>query len=302
MSNPIPKVAVVLGGGGIKPYSAIPLIRLLEKNNIPVHLLVGCSGGSIMAALWAAGYTIDQMFHEVAPKLKKSSFKVNFKAVMALANLPGGRLDKQSALIHAAPIRKIMRELWGDTRLEDLKIKTILQVSDFQTGEGIGMETGLVADCVYASSALFPLLPPLKIGNRWLFDGGYTAPLPILQAIKHDVDIIIALDFMEKVQQDPQGIFDNLEHTAKLSAKALSAAQMALSIDLHNAEIIYMKVEFDKFISFWEVEKFPEILEAGEKALARIEDELLCIFKSFFIPDARENCPPSLWPQPPAQG
>ncbi len=290
MSNSVPKVAVVLGGGGIKPYSAIPLIRLLEKQNIPVKLLVGCSGGSIMASLWAAGYTIDQMFHEVAPKLKRSSFKVNYKAVMALANLPGGRIDKESALIHSGPIRKIMRELWGDTRLEDLKIKTILQVTDFQTGEGIGMEKGLVADCVYASSALFPLLPPIKIGQRWLFDGGYTAPLPILQAIKHDVDIIIAVDFLEKVQQDPKGIFDNLEHTGKLSAKSLSAAQMALSIDLHNAEVIYMKVEFDNFISFWEVEKFPEILEAGEKALAKIHDELLCVFKSFYDKDKLEDC------------
>lgn len=218
MSKNVPKVAVVLGGGGI------------------------------MAALWASGYTPEQMLKEVAPRLKRSTFKANWRAFMAMGNLPFGRMDKESALIHSGPIRKFMKELWGDTRLEDLKTKTVLQVTDFQTGEGIGLESGLLADCVYASSAIFPLLPPINIGQRWLFDGAFTAPIPILQTIKHKVDIIIVLDFLEKIQQDPKGIFDCLLHTGKLNAKTITATQMALSIDLHHAEIIYMKVEFEKLI------------------------------------------------------
>lgn len=281
MSNCIPKVAVVLGGGGIKPYSAIPLISFLESQKIPVDLLVGCSGGSIMVSLWASGYTTDQMLYEVAPRLKKSTFKANWKAFLSIANLPTGRMDKESALVHAGPIQKFMKELWGDTRLEDLKTKTILQVTDFQTGEGIGLEYGLLADCVYASSAIYPLLPAIKIGNRWLFDGAYTAPVPILQAIKHNVDIIIVVDFLEKVQADPHGIFENLMHTGKLNAKTIAENQMALSIDLHHSEVIYMKVEFEKFISFWEIEKFPQILEAGEKALGKIKDEFMCLYNTF---------------------
>jgi len=275
----VPKVAVVLGGGGIKPYSAIPLIRFLESEKIPVHLLVGCSGGSIMVSLWASGYTPDQMLYEIAPRLSKSTFKANWKAFMSIANLPFGRLDKESALVHAGPIQKFLKGIWGDMRLEDLKTKTVLQVTDFQTGEGIGLDSGVLADCVYASSAIFPLLPPIKIGDRYLFDGAYTAPVPILQAIKHDVDIIIMVDFLEKVQKDPQGIFENLMHTGKLNAKTITANQMALSLDLHRAEIVYMKVEFEKFISFWEIEKFPSILEAGEKAVAKIRDEFLFFYQ-----------------------
>jgi NTE family protein len=280
MESHPPKVAVVLGGGGIKPYSAIPLISFLESRNIPVDLLVGCSGGSIMVSLWASGYTPEQMLKEVAPRVKKSTFKPNLKAFLSIANLPFGRLNKESALVQAGPIRKFMKDLWGDMRLEDLKIKTILQVTDFQTGEGIGLESGLLADCVYASSAIYPLLPAIKIGDRWLFDGGYTAPVPIMQAIKHHVDIIIVVDFMEKVQQDPQGIFENLMHTGKLNAKTITANQMALSIDLHQSEIIYMRVVFEKYMAFWEVEKFPQILEAGEKALEKIKDEFLSAYNT----------------------
>lgn len=278
MDKVVPKIAVVLGGGGIKPYSAIPLISFLAEHNLPVDLLVGCSGGSIMVSLWASGYSTDQMLHEVVPKISKKTFKVNWRAFLAVANLPFGRLDRESALVHAGPIQNFMKELWGDTRLEDLRPKTILQVTDFTTGEGIGLESGVLADCVYASSAIYPLLPPIRMGDRWLFDGGFTAPVPILQAIKHPVDIIIVVDFLEKVQDNPQGVFDNLMHTGKLNAKTITASQMALSISLHQAEIIYMKVEFEKFISFWEIEKFPYILDAGEKALAKIKDELLLAY------------------------
>jgi len=279
MSQVLPKVAVVLGGGGIKPYSAIPLINFLKDNDIPVGLLVGCSGGGIMVSLWAAGYTTDQIMTDIAPRLTRSAFKVNWKAILGMANLPGGQLNMQSALIRSDRIRKIMRGIWGDRRLEDLKPKTILQVTDFQTGEGFGLESGLLADCVYASSAIFPLLPAIKLGGRWLFDGGFTAPVPVLQAVKHKADIIIAVDFFEKVQEDPRGIFDNLMHTMSVSAKTLMATQMALSIDLDNADIIYMKVQFDEQIAFWDIEKFPEILSAGENALAKIKDDVLMVYK-----------------------
>jgi NTE family protein len=215
----------------------------------------------------------------VAPQLKKSTFKANWKAFMAIANLPFGRMNRESALIHSGPIQKIMKGLWGDTRLEDLKIKTIIQVTDFQTGEGIGLESGLLADCVYASSAIYPLLPPIQIGQRWLFDGAFTAPIPVLQAIKRKPDIIIVVDFLEKLHQDPNGFLDTMIHIGNLNIKTISATQMALSIDLHHAEIIYMKVEFEKYISFWEIEKFPFILDAGKKALDKIKDEFLLAYK-----------------------
>ncbi len=49
MNGSAPKLAIVLGGGGIKPYAALPLITFLQEQQIPVDMLVGCSGGSIIA-------------------------------------------------------------------------------------------------------------------------------------------------------------------------------------------------------------------------------------------------------------
>lgn len=270
-----PKVALVLGGGGIKPYSIIPLLKFLERNCIKLDLVVGCSGGAIMSALLASGYSPDEIVNSIVARLNKNLFKKDFRALASIAGLPFSKMDKEKAFIKASPIRTLFRELFGNRRIEDLGLKTILQVTDFETGEGVGLESGDLADSVYASSAIFPLLPALKIGERWLFDGGFSAPVPVLQAVKYNPDIIIVADFQEKLAPNPRGYFEAALHTGKIYTKTITAAQTCLSIDLYEGEVIYTKVIFEKYISIWEIEKMPAILEAGEKALEKVKGEIV---------------------------
>jgi len=273
-----PKVALVLGGGGIKPYALIPLLRFLEKNNITPNLLVGCSGGAILGALLASGYSPDEIVNNIVTRINKDLFKPDFRALASMVRLPFSKMDKERAFIKAAPIRKLFRELFGHRRIEELRVKTIIQATDFQTGEGVGIESGDLADSVYASSAIFPLLPAMKIGERWLFDGGFSAPVPVLQAVRHSPDIILVADFLEKLSPDPQGYFESAVHTGKIYTKTIAAAQTCLSINLHEGEVVYIKVIFDKYISIWETEKMPAILDAGEIALERVKGEILLAY------------------------
>ena len=270
-----PKVALVLGGGGIKPYSIIPLLKFLDSQSIKLNLVVGCSGGAIMSALLASGYSTGEIVNRIVPSLKKNLFKTDFRALASIARLPFSRMDKEKAFIKAAPIRKFFRELFGNRRLEDLRLKTILQATDFESGEGVGLETGDLADSVYASSAIFPLLPALKMGERWLFDGGFSAPVPVLQAVKNSPDIIIVADFQEKLNPNPRGYFEAALHTGKTYTKTITSAQNCLSIDLHEGEMIYVKVLFEKYISIWEIDKLPAILEAGEVAMEKAKGEIM---------------------------
>ena len=52
-----PKVGVVLGSGGIKPLASVALFDFLEESEIDCDLLVGCSGGSLIAGAKSLGYT-----------------------------------------------------------------------------------------------------------------------------------------------------------------------------------------------------------------------------------------------------
>ncbi|NQV19763.1 MAG: patatin-like phospholipase family protein [Armatimonadetes bacterium] len=60
------KIGLVLGSGGIKCFAAISILKFLKQNNIPVDLVVGCSGGSIVATMWGAGYSPEQIEENVS--------------------------------------------------------------------------------------------------------------------------------------------------------------------------------------------------------------------------------------------
>lgn len=54
-------VGLVLSGGGAKGMTHIGVIRALEENNIPIDYIAGTSIGAIIGALYAMGYSPDEM-------------------------------------------------------------------------------------------------------------------------------------------------------------------------------------------------------------------------------------------------
>jgi NTE family protein len=54
-------VGLVLSGGGAKGLAHITVIRALEENGIPIDYIAGTSMGAIVAGLYAAGYSVDEM-------------------------------------------------------------------------------------------------------------------------------------------------------------------------------------------------------------------------------------------------
>ena len=55
------RVGVVFSGGGAKGLAHIGVLKALEENNIPIDYVAGTSMGSIIGALYALGYTTDEM-------------------------------------------------------------------------------------------------------------------------------------------------------------------------------------------------------------------------------------------------
>ena len=46
-----PRVAVILGSGSVKCAAALGLLRVLKREGIGIDMIVGCSGGSLYAAM-----------------------------------------------------------------------------------------------------------------------------------------------------------------------------------------------------------------------------------------------------------
>lgn len=277
-----PKVGVVVGSGGIKAVSSIPLFEFLHQLQIDVDLLVGCSGGGIFSSFWALKNDSSQMRDLAGELWRRELFmKVDYKTLFSIAGLPFCRFDKSHGLVKSDDAQQTLKNVFGDCRIEDLNTRLMLQSTDLLSGEPVKIISGLLWDAVYASSALFPILPPIYREGRWLIDGAYSSPLPILEAVNENMDIIIAMSNEVRMTEEPDNFVAYFMRCIAYQSTWLTRNQLALSIDLHHHEIIFINVVFDKHLSLKSVDLIPEIIQAGQDALDEKKDEILTAIKCF---------------------
>lgn len=277
-----PKIAVVVGSGGIKAISSIPLFEFLEEAEIEVDLLIGCSAGSIFAAWWATCNSADYLKENVNKLWTKKLFaKTDYRTLLSIAGLPFGRFNKNSGLLKPNVVHNGYFKIYGNQMMEDLPIRTILQATDMQTGDAVLLTTGLVRENVYASSALYPFLPPIKINGKWLIDGGFSSPLPLLEAVNESADIIIAISTGVETDEEAKGFISSFMQSLSYMLERLERIQTTLSVDLHHYEIVHINIVFDKHFNLSAVHRIPEILDAGKKAVDEQKDEILKAIEGF---------------------
>ena len=278
-----PTVGVVVGSGGIKALAAFSLFEFLAESNIPVDLLVGCSGGAMVCSLIGSGRTptegreilLEALFHG------KLFTKVDLRSVSGIAGVWGSNFNHTTGLLKPQRMKSFLRRTLGETRLEDLRPKTVVQTTNVETGEGVVLSRGLTRDAVYASTAFFPMLPPIQLEGRWLGDGVYSSPLPVAEAVRRHVDVIIAVDFFERSTSSPRGFGNTLRHHIDNIVRSLVYTQMHQAIEAHHYEIIPICIEFDHSINLRDAHEAPCILEAGERSVAENKETILSAVRNF---------------------
>ncbi len=276
-----PVMALVLASGGLKPLSAVPLLEFLDREGIKEDLLVGCSGGSMVAAWRAAGYSCTEIRALAQNGINRRVFRKDWRALLGMYRLPGGRYEKQSAIFKPERFRQRCTEMFGERRMEDLATKLVIQATDFDTGEGLGLTRGRLADAVCASTAIYPFFPPILMDGRWLFDGCYSAPVPVMHAVNHPADIIIVVEVLERLTAPPEGFFNSMVHVNKILSQTMMRSQMTLSVMLHHYEIIYLKVRFEKYLQIWDFHALDQIYAAGQAAVDEHKQEILDVIRGF---------------------
>jgi NTE family protein len=185
---PVPRVALVLGGGAARGFAHVGVLRVLEQEKIPVDLIVGTSVGSLIGALYAE----DRNSFEVewtAFQLEKDDLLDYgvFNAVMGMSFAAGDRLEQW--LGSKIKVKNI----------EDLKIPFAAVATDLNWGSRVVIDKGSVARAVRASSAIPGVFPPVQHLGKILVDGGVSDNIPIGVAREKGADIVIAVDISENI-------------------------------------------------------------------------------------------------------
>ena len=279
-----PKIGVVLGSGGIKPVAAIALFEFLWKEGIDFDLLAGCSGGGLLAAAVGMGFSARKIRNIYDEYFKRKPFScVDYRTILGMVNAPFGRFRLSDGLIKSKKIHAFYHDVFGDAQIEDLKPATLFQTTDIQSGKAVVLKRGNVTDAVYASAAMYPLVPPIQVDGHWLVDGAFTSPLPIMEAVRRDMDVIIAMVFDERNTPEPEQFRDGFLNIISTFTRSLVQNQISLSIDLHHYEIIVINLSFEEPVSLYDVNKVDDILEAGRRSVGAKEDEIRFIINNFNV-------------------
>lgn len=259
------RVALVLGGGGAKCISQLGVISVLEKNGIPIDLIVGTSGGSIAGALYAD--------NPDAAKLKNEYFSFKKADLMSFSLLAAlnGTYSTRSSVINGENGEKFLKANMKAKTFDQLKIPFVAVTTDVIAGETFPISSGLIAPAVRASYSIPGLFAPVKLYGRTLVDGGVTAPLAIDVAKKYNPDIIIAIDVSTQVSRK------EVSNMLDLTFKSLSITYSTLNKVLGKEADILIRPKVGE-IGIFDDHKREELyragIEAGNKAMPEIKKKL----------------------------
>lgn len=261
------RVALVIGAGAVKCAAALGLWRVLQRHGIEVDFVVGCSGGSLYAAVMALGYDLETC-ERLTRQLwtREVTTKRDLRAILAAAFPNAFGFDGRFGMVSDGPLLGAMRPVFGGRRFDETTKPLHVVATDFHTGERVVISEGQILDALRASISIPYVWKPWRIGDRWLVDGCLSDPLPVDVAMREGADIILAMGFESAYPRKLKSITRFAFQVSSIYTNNLLRANFAFHNATHHSEIIPIVPEFDRPIGLFDTDKFPYVIEQGAKA------------------------------------
>jgi len=207
------KIAVVLGAGASKGFAHVGVLKILEANKIPIHMIIGTSVGSVVGSLYAYGWN--------AFDLQKISFSIEQKDIVDLAIPDNG-------FIRGEKLEEFVNKTLKHTPIEKLKIPFYAVATEIQNGQETVFSRGNTGQAVRASSAIPGVFRPVRIGDKVYVDGGVVSPVAVEAAKRLGADLVIAVDISAGAERTPPGnTIETLLQSINIMYSKLAAIQLA---------------------------------------------------------------------------
>lgn len=186
-----PRIALVLGGGGMKGFAHIGVLKALEEADIRPALIAGTSIGSMVAAGAVSGITPDELARRAETLKRKDLFRINHMGMLM------DRMRSRSIYLEE-PLRDLCASVVPEGTFADVKPQLLVNTVDIERGAQVvwglpGLRDVSMRDAVYASCSLPGFFPPGNVGGRVCIDGGTIDNLPAAIA-SLGMDMVIAVD------------------------------------------------------------------------------------------------------------
>ncbi|WP_280746554.1 patatin-like phospholipase family protein [Parabacteroides sp. PF5-9] len=172
------KLGVALSGGGVRGFAHLGALQAMNERGIFPDLIAGTSVGSLVGALYADGYS-PQEIYKMAEALKMREF--------ITTAIP------YDGFLRSTGIQSFLKKHLRAKRFEELKTPLRVVASDIEQGTSFVFTTGEIIPAVAASCSVPIVFSPVEISGHYYVDGGLFANFPV-SVIRKDCRRVMGVD------------------------------------------------------------------------------------------------------------
>jgi len=250
-------VSLVLGSGGARGLAHIGVIHWLEEHGYEIQAISGSSMGALIGGIYAAG-KLDIYTRWVSALRQRDVIR------LLDINFSGAGLFSGERIMHT------LKDLLGDTNIEDLPIAFTAVATDLDAGREVWFRRGSLFDAIRASISIPTVFTPVSYKGHLLVDGGLSNPVPIAPTVTDVTDATIAVSLSGK-QRD---LFKETVPHIKPDSKNHASYQVAITRFVENLQEKFSNNKKGEEVKEKEINLFEvtsRSLEAMQNTIARFK-------------------------------
>ncbi len=182
------QVGLAMGSGAAYGYSLVGILKVFEREGIPIDLLAGTSMGALLGSFFCAGLSPEKI-RQVSATITKQWLRKNM-----LADLT----PPYSGFLAGQTLSAFLLSVLGPIEFHQLMIPFAAVATDIRFGQEVVLKEGRVVDAVRASTSLPIVFSPFLHKGRFLVDGGLVNPVPTSIIANMGADILISVNLTAK--------------------------------------------------------------------------------------------------------
>lgn len=242
------KIGIAMSGGGIKGLCHAGVLKALEEHDIKPDIMSGVSSGSVVGALYADGYSPD----EIAALFEDISFRKLTKI-----QIPDGGFFRIDAF------EKFLTKNLRAKTFEELNIPLRVVATNLDKGQSVVFSSGKLVEAIVASCSIPVLFSPKIIDGVHYVDGGVLKNFPV-STINEECEKVIGINASPLVADEYKL---NILNVATRSYQFMFKANIIHDKEL--CDLLIEPVDMGNYDTF-DIDKGREIFELGYKTARQI--------------------------------
>jgi len=288
--HPVPRVTLVLAGGGAKGFAHLAVLRRLEQDHIKISKIIGTSMGAVIGSLYASGMSTGQIEKVIASldpgrvaldQVSRSElshhsreYQQRYPVELELG-VKDGALTFARGVSDGQRFLALMQELTAnvapDSNFDKLRIPFRAVATRYRDGELVSFNHGSLALVVRASMAAPGVFAPVEIEGETYVDGGLVANLPVEVALREGADIIVASYLGDTDKEGESQNTGNALSVANRMLDILMRQNERRNIALLRPQDILVHPNLQKF-GFGSFDQPVAIIQAGQEAVQALDE------------------------------